>query len=346
MATLNEHEDLEQVEQLSPALESRLRAHYAQTYGHEPQAQALWARLSPHLGVQEQSAPGRRQLSDVRLLLHRLTDWTAGAFRQRRPAALAAIVMLVVLFAAAIAAWVRPAPVSAQVILERAQAASSAPPMHSYHLQATITGEKIQSAGERWTVEEWVSGTTYFRQERNSYDAQGDLVVAQWTIRNDKEMWGYQMFKGGKMLQGQVFEGKIQIDHMILSGAAKDNAAHGNAYANLAEVLAEYNRQCSTAQLQNEATLDGRDVYVVVLTPVEHCATAKGDAPTTVVRNVLWLDKQSFFPLKWENFTTDGKPLYQYEVTSLQYDIAIPESTFTYTPPAGATINEMKVTAP
>lgn len=144
------------------------------------------------------------------------------------------------------------------------------------------------------------------------------------------------------MLQGQVFEGNTEINHMILSGAAKDNAAHGNAYANMAEVLDEYNRQCSTAQLQNEATLDGRDVYVVVMTPVEHCATAKGNAPTTVSRMVLWLDKQSFFPLKWENFTTDGKPLYQYEVTSLQYDTAIPESTFTYTPPAGATVTETK----
>lgn len=52
----------------------------------------------------------------------------------------------------------------------------------------------------------------------------------------------------------------------------------------------------------------------------------------------VWVDTQTFLPLKTEAVATDGTVLDHYEVTSIAYNVAIPDSTFTYTPSANATV--------
>ncbi len=53
----------------------------------------------------------------------------------------------------------------------------------------------------------------------------------------------------------------------------------------------------------------------------------------------VWVDTQTFLPLKTETKATDSTVLDQYEVTSIEYNAPIPDSIFAYTPPAGAQVS-------
>ena len=56
---------------------------------------------------------------------------------------------------------------------------------------------------------------------------------------------------------------------------------------------------------------------------------------STTVVDTFWIDKQTFVPLKAEQ-SLGPKGTSQYEVTSVQFDLAIPETTFQFTPSSGA----------
>jgi len=57
----------------------------------------------------------------------------------------------------------------------------------------------------------------------------------------------------------------------------------------------------------------------------------------------VWVDKESYFVLKVVQISgTDGKLLETTEVTSIQYNVAIDPSVFTFTPPAGAKLDDQR----
>ncbi|GEM_PF-6539790 len=94
---------------------------------------------------------------------------------------------------------------------------------------------------------------------------------------------------------------------------------------------------CGTPQQQGSETIAGRDAYKIVIVPdANGCPDGRGAPP--VGRTIFWLDKQTYMQLKWEQYAPEGTLQARYEVTSLQYDVPIPDSTFTYTPPPGATV--------
>ena len=53
----------------------------------------------------------------------------------------------------------------------------------------------------------------------------------------------------------------------------------------------------------------------------------------------VWVDKRSFLPLRVELRDASGAVQDRSEVSRVEYDIAIPDSTFSYTPPAGVTVS-------
>jgi outer membrane lipoprotein-sorting protein len=59
----------------------------------------------------------------------------------------------------------------------------------------------------------------------------------------------------------------------------------------------------------------------------------------SVTNMQVWVDKHTFLPLKTEVRDGTGAVLDRSEVTSVQYGVAIPDSTFQYSPPAGAQIS-------
>ncbi len=60
----------------------------------------------------------------------------------------------------------------------------------------------------------------------------------------------------------------------------------------------------------------------------------------------VWVDTQTFLPLETETKATDGTVLDHYQVTSIQYNVPIPDSTFAYTPPANARVYTFNGTPP
>jgi outer membrane lipoprotein-sorting protein len=68
-------------------------------------------------------------------------------------------------------------------------------------------------------------------------------------------------------------------------------------------------------------------------------AAQAGAAPAkTLGQLTVLVDKQTFLPLRSEARAPDGSLLDRYEVTGVAYDVSIPASIFTYTPPAGAQV--------
>ena len=65
---------------------------------------------------------------------------------------------------------------------------------------------------------------------------------------------------------------------------------------------------------------------------------ARRAADSQVGQMLVWVDKQSFLPLKTEVRNPAGVVLDRSEVTSVEYNIAIPDSVFAYTPPPGASV--------
>jgi hypothetical protein len=76
-----------------------------------------------------------------------------------------------------------------------------------------------------------------------------------------------------------------------------------------------------------------RKVHVVEM---NHSACLPADAPTELRgRVVTWADRETYLPLKIEHYGTDGKLVHSYEVTSIEYDVTIPDPVFKDVPPSG-----------
>ena len=58
---------------------------------------------------------------------------------------------------------------------------------------------------------------------------------------------------------------------------------------------------------------------------------------SVVVVDSFWIDKETFVPLKVEqNYGPKGTSIY--EVTSVSYDVTLPDSLFQYVPPPNAQV--------
>jgi len=112
-------------------------------------------------------------------------------------------------------------------------------------------------------------------------------------------------------------------------------------------------RRCYQPQFQGEASVAGREAYVVNL-GASSCPSSYELKPSgTVVpgtprptteqgRYMMWIDKETFVVLKSERDNADGTPQARYEVTAISYDQSYPDDLFTYQPPAGAHITDVR----
>ena len=67
----------------------------------------------------------------------------------------------------------------------------------------------------------------------------------------------------------------------------------------------------------------GRRIFVVE----DDCSTClPADAPDEMRgRHVQWIDQTTYLPLKMESYDNQGTLADRYEVTSIEYDVSIPE---------------------
>jgi outer membrane lipoprotein-sorting protein len=309
---------------------------------------------------------------------------------------LATAAALVLALVGAAITWFGPSqPVSAQAILDQAQqtAAQDAAPsgVITYHLTETQS-HSVKLPGGTITTETWYAGSNHQRTDTQIKDATGAVVSSSGQISNGAETWIYSTENG----QTRVIHATgTQWNTSSPDRVAGDFDANPSQGGSVADLIAQYNQSdkgCQTATQQGQATVAGRSVYVIILTPKQgqdscgsrkatdaasqgrdatsqatdvasqaQVATARANKVMAATANAgqnvsrgqielgqmtVWVDTQTFLPLKTETKATDGTVLDTYEVTSIQYNVQIPDSTFAYTPPANATVYTFNGTAP
>lgn len=295
---------------------------------------------------------------------------------------LATAAALVLALVGAAFTWSGPSqPVSAQAILDQAQqtAAQDAAPsgVTSYHLTETRTSS-AKLPGGTMTRETWYAGRDRQRTDEQVTGKDGTVVSSSGQIFNGVEMWNYDTDENGQ----------TRVIHTTGTQWTPPSDTDPSQGGSVADLIAQYNQNdkgCQTATQQGQATVAGRAVYVIVLTPkpvdcegkaqnaadAAKAGTAKAMKATAAAtagtfdtnaaqakaatanagraaggnpgqvnlgQMTVWVDTQTFLPLKVETKATDGTVLDQGEVTSITYNVQIPDSTFAYTPPANAMV--------
>lgn len=218
--------------------------------------------------------------------------------------------------------------VSAAAVLERAQAAASAANgPRTYHARSTTTNNVREAIVT--TRETWFGGNGRARIEMQTRKGSGPAVLSGF-VTNGSRIWQYTTENG--QTRYEVYDS---------TGDAKgiDTKLSGGGVTSLAELLASYipkGSECVTAQHQGETAVAGRAAYLLAVTFSGKCPDKRGLPQWT--RQLMAVDKQTFLPLRNQTYGAGGELLYSYEVQSIEYDVVIPDSTFTYTPPPGATL--------
>lgn len=107
----------------------------------------------------------------------------------------------------------------------------------------------------------------------------------------------------------------------------------------LSTVLARASK-CGTPMLKGTETVAGRSAYVIDLGPSK-CPYV--DSSELNGASTLWVDKETFFVLKVVQYSgTNGRLLSTTEVTSIQYNVPIDPTHFSFTPPPDAKIQDSR----
>jgi outer membrane lipoprotein-sorting protein len=242
--------------------------------------------------------------------------------------------------------------VSAEAILDHtAQAVNGPLNVTSYHLTLVhnVGGPGAPKAGGRVQEEVWYNGSGQQRSDEQDFDASGAVVASSEVVFNGAETWIAHGERGGQPMVIHT-TGTTPPTVMHTNGTTWTKPADSPAsQASLSDILARYSnlKGCASAQLSGEGTVAGQAAYVIIVTPR---AADCGPGPASFSKSSVqpdpgngwqmkvWVDKTSFLPLKTEIRDAAGQLVDSSEVTSIQYNQAIPSSTFSYTPPAGVTV--------
>ena len=248
-------------------------------------------------------------------------------------AAAAAAALSAVLVAPSL--WQTESRVNAETVFARAStvAETSAPAAGpvSYHLVATTMTPGQPASVTR--TETWYAGADHIRSEQD-YDATNPGPDFGTLVRGD-EAWLYGSFdRVYRAVRGPASElGVGFVGGVPGSGMATD----------LSQVLAQYTGGCQVPHTEGEESVAGRAAYrIVVAMDFNACPVpdVKAD-PGKMGPLTLWVDKESFLPLKTEQLDATGATMYVYEVTQIEVGAPISDSAFTYQPPAGVTVQDV-----
>lgn len=81
--------------------------------------------------------------------------------------------------------------------------------------------------------------------------------------------------------------------------------------------------------------VDGRTTYLLETAPKE-----KGGDYELVYKTKIWIDKETWMPLRYETYNGDGNLTMKIEIQDLKVNTGIPDSKFEFEPPSGAKIED------
>jgi outer membrane lipoprotein-sorting protein len=270
--------------------------------------------------------------------------WMPARGSRRLLGGLASAAVLALALSGAVIWSSQPEAVSAETILDRAQATVAAPTtVTTYHLQ--MTRQRPERDNETVTTEIWFGGPDRQRSVHRTTSSNGATLATSEVV-----------FRGAETWIAANESGRQWVAHTVGTAWSKPGA-DASGQASLADVLARYanGKQCMTARQDGEATVAGRSAYLIVATPAtEGCAAD----PDTRVQSRdgkvepdpkglrlgemrAWVDKQTFLPLRTEMRNPSGALMERSEVTMVEYSVSLPDSMFAYTPPPGVTVMEL-----
>lgn len=193
------------------------------------------------------------------------------------------------------------------------------------------------------TTETWFADAAHFRStETFATSPVGTLSTFGHAVDGDNA-WSFMSdAQGSRAVHGSVANLGMTSDLGYPNGTS------------LAEVLGQYNMHgCQSAAETGLATVAGRSAYVieVIETPAScdlgHGAPDGEAAPPKTlssgnlgVRLTLWVDRETYLPLRTETRGSDGGLIFGYAVTEIQVGGDMPALAFSYQPPAGTVVTE------
>ena len=260
----------------------------------------------------------------------------------------------------------RPPEVSAAEILEKAQSLAENPflaEVKSFHLTAKSTG-KLRPGGDSSarTVEQWFAAPDRMRMETRFQAPDGSAVVNgvvddgtrhRFYSTPGAEQYGMVGFlvmpAPARRVEGEPGRGAAKVDADVVwvsKAPGPDGAIKPSAPPEKKEMVASM--RCPEPKRKGEGSVAGRAVYIVeadmsactVLTGADKLDDKDGDLPGLGGRHTAWIDKETFLPLKMEDYAKDGKLVHSYEVSAVEYDVSVPDAVFVDIPPKGTVINE------
>jgi outer membrane lipoprotein carrier protein len=169
-------------------------------------------------------------------------------------------------------------------------------------IEIALLGRKRSGTGT-W----YQKGTGRFKMDFT--DPAGDVIVA-----DGENLWlYYPSTHPGQVIRSTIDANTTGAGMVDLQGRIFDEAAEG--YEAVLEGLEE---------------VDGHSTWLVALTP-------RGESPYRLVR--VWVDTESFLVRRFE-ITEENETLRTVVLRELQPDADIPDSTFSFTPPAGTDVFE------
>lgn len=324
--------------------------------GLDPEMAALVRRLKATFQPPEPEAAFAERLrqrleAEAAARARRQTIRSPGALRRWRLAAGLAVAALLIVVLAGVYFWAtQPPPVSAQEIIQKAQTAASAleaSGIRSFAITETMTSRPVN---ERINKMEGFSGAETIRSEtRRWYQAPG-----HWRIESAGAVFapdGTEL-PGRSWRQISVSDGSSIWDYDQVNNLVTINPYSPDIYggkgglspfseeAGDLNALLQQASTCSDPKVTGSATVAGRPTYVIDLGP-SRCPSAS--APEMNGRQVIWVDKETFFVLKSVLYSpTDDQPIAVNEVTSIQVNIPLDPALFIFTPPPGAKVQDFR----
>lgn len=224
---------------------------------------------------------------------------------------------------------------SAETILDRASTSATSPTaVRTYHIVTQRSGDQTI------TSEVWFGGADRQRALERVTAANGAVVRTQDVVFNGAETW-----------VAITENGQTRAVHTIGTTWTKP-AEDPAALTSIADLMSRFGQKsCVAVSLESSnGVVAGQATYVVAIAPqkntceevVEEVVGTRvlpGREALSQMQVRLWIDKQSFLPLKMEMRDGAGVVRSRSEATSVEYNVAIPESTFAYNPPAGVVVS-------
>lgn len=238
-------------------------------------------------------------------------------------------VVIVVAFVAFAFFATRPPSVNAQELLGHARSAASdlnSVGVKSFEMvqetyDALVDDPNAPPRETRGQIKTWYQAPTRWRIE----------IESQTTNQPP-----YQMI--------QVADGAAQYDYNAIDNTVNIQVAEASSFPSPSVLSLDFLRQdmsnCYAPKVIGEETIAGRAAYKVDM-GIAKCRSAS--APKLNGPHTLWLDKETFLVLKSEIRALNSEQVTSsMQVTSIRYNVDLPNDLFTFTPPPDAKVNDLR----